>query len=177
MAPFDVRTVTGEWDYGALPPNVRLGRDCCIEHPETFARFRSTRDPGVELGDRVRVYGWTVFNVEPSGAVVVGEDSVLVGAVFMCQEEIPVGRGTVVSYQVTIADTEAPRPPDGAPEPPAGDIEIGENAWVGARAVLLAGTRIGADGIVGAGAVVAGEVPAGATVAGNPARMVRPGER
>ena len=109
---FDVRTVTGEWDYGTLPGNVQLGRGCWIERPQSFERLRSTRSPGVALGDGVAVYGWTVFNVEPGGVVTVGDGSVLVGAVFMCQEEIAVGRGVVISYQVTIADSDFhPRDP------------------------------------------------------------------
>jgi hypothetical protein len=103
---FGVRTVTGDWDYATLPENVRLGERCWIERPESFERFRSTRSPGVVLGDDVRVYGWTVFNVEPGGVVTVGDGSVLVGAVFPCQEEIAVGRDVVISYQVTIADSD-----------------------------------------------------------------------
>jgi acetyltransferase-like isoleucine patch superfamily enzyme len=186
--PFDVRTVTGEWDYGALPDNVRLGRDCWIERPQSFERFRSNRDPGLELGDRVRVYGWTVFNVEPSGAVSVGDDSVLVGAVLMCQEEIRVGRGVVVSYQVTIADSDFhPRAPDArrrdamasAPVSPSGarprvesrPVEIDDGAWIGIGAIVLKGVQVGAAARVGAGAVVTRDVPPGARVAGNPARV------
>jgi acetyltransferase-like isoleucine patch superfamily enzyme len=56
---------------------------------------------------------------------------------------------------------------------PPPSIEIGRNAWIGARAVLLAGAQIGDDAIVGAGAVVDFEVPPGAVAAGNPARIVR----
>jgi maltose O-acetyltransferase len=37
--------------------------------------------------------------------------------------------------------------------------------------VVLGGSRIGRDAIVGAGAVVRGDVPAGATAVGNPARI------
>jgi acetyltransferase-like isoleucine patch superfamily enzyme len=186
--PFDVRTVTGEWDYVTLPPNVRLGRDCWIERPQSFERFRSTRDPGVALGDRVRVYGWTVFNVEPSGAVIVGKDSVLVGAVFMCQEEIRVGRGVVVSYQVTIADSDfhppaaedrrrdamasgATAPAGARPRVESRPVEIGDGAWIGIGAILLKGVQVGADARVAAGAVVTRDVPPGARVAGNPARV------
>ena len=111
--PFDVRTVTGEWDYATLPANVALGERCWIERRESFERFRSERDRGVALGPGTQVYGWTVFNVEPEGCVEAGEDCVLVGAVFMCQERITLGRDVVVSYQVTIADSDFhPRDPD-----------------------------------------------------------------
>jgi hypothetical protein len=190
---FDVRTVTGEWDYGALPANVRLGEGCWIERPESFEPFRSTREPGVALGDGVQVYGWTIFSVEPTGRVTVGEGSVLVGAVFMAQEEISLGKAVVVSYQVTIADADFhPRDPAarrrdavanapyaGALERPQIDsapVHIADGAWIGIGAIILKGVRIGANARVQAGAVVPHDVPAGATVAGNPARVIEPSE-
>ncbi|MBP8291359.1 MAG: hypothetical protein KAX65_01225 [Caldilineaceae bacterium] len=51
-------------------------------------------------------------------------------------------------------------------------IYIGENAWIGARAIVLGGAHIGAGSIVGAGAVVDFLVPPYSVVAGNPARVV-----
>jgi maltose O-acetyltransferase len=51
-------------------------------------------------------------------------------------------------------------------------VEVGENAWIGARAVLLAGARVGRNSVVGAAAVVDFDVPADCVVAGNPARVV-----
>lgn len=69
--------VTGGWDYGSLPANVHLGQDCFLEMPESFQGCRSTLEPAVTLGDRVRVYGWTRFNLDPTGCVHVGDDSVV----------------------------------------------------------------------------------------------------
>ena len=46
-------------------------------------------------------------------------------------------------------------------------------AKIGANATLLPGITIGADALVGAGAVVVDDVPPGAVVAGNPARIVK----
>lgn len=53
-----------------------------------------------------------------------------------------------------------------------GCVDVGDAAFVGAGAVVLPRLRIGADAIVGAGAVVTRDVPAGAVVAGNPARTL-----
>jgi acetyltransferase-like isoleucine patch superfamily enzyme len=187
---FDVREVTGEWDYGQLPDNVQLGSGCWIERPQCFERFRSTRTPGVALGDGVRVYGWSVFNVEENGVVTVGRGSVLAGAVFMCRARIEVGRDVVISYQATIADSDFhPRDPverrrDAEASAPFGDpaarpeiecrpVAIGDGAWIGIGAIILKGVRIGAHARVAAGAVVARDVPAGALAEGNPARVAR----
>jgi maltose O-acetyltransferase len=53
-------------------------------------------------------------------------------------------------------------------------VVIGDSAFVGAGAVALPGTRIGVGAVVGAGSVVTHNVPDGVTVAGNPARMLKP---
>ena len=52
----------------------------------------------------------------------------------------------------------------------AGEVRVGDGAFVGTGAVVLPRRHIGAGATVGAGAVVTRDVPAGATVAGNPAR-------
>lgn len=54
-----------------------------------------------------------------------------------------------------------------------GPIRVGEDAFVGARALVLAGVRIGPGAVVGAGAVVTRDVPAWKIAAGNPCRVVK----
>jgi maltose O-acetyltransferase len=52
-------------------------------------------------------------------------------------------------------------------------VEIGDDVWVGAGALILPGVRIGARSIIGAGSVVTRSVPAGVFAAGNPCRVIR----
>ena len=49
-------------------------------------------------------------------------------------------------------------------------VEVGNGAWLGARALILGGVSVGANAVVAAGSVVTKDVPAAAVVAGNPAR-------
>ena len=51
-------------------------------------------------------------------------------------------------------------------------VTIEDRVWIGGGAVLLPGITIGREAIVGAGAVVTRDVPAGARVVGNPARIL-----
>jgi maltose O-acetyltransferase len=52
-------------------------------------------------------------------------------------------------------------------------ITIGDNAWLGGGAIVLASVIVGENAIVGAGAVVTKDVPPNSVVVGNPARVVR----
>lgn len=184
-----MKEVTGRWDYTSLPHNVSLGRDCFLERKDSFKRFRSTRDNGLVLGDRVKVYTWTEFNVEPDGAVEVGDDSVLAGAIFMCAQSVRIGRRVIVSYNVTIADSDFhPRDPelrrlDAIANAPQGNrserpaivarpVVIEDDVWIGIGAIILKGVRVGRRARIGAGAVVTSDIEAGVTVSGNPAQIV-----
>ena len=188
----DLREIDGTWDYGTLPANVILGENCFIERKESFSRYRSAQAVGLALGNNVTVYTWTAFSIDPAGSVTVGEDSILVGAIIMCAGSIAIGRRVVVSYHVTIADSDfhpldaASRREDAIANAPGSDPErrmavesqpivIGDDVWIGIGAYILKGVRIGNGARILAGSVVTRDVDAGTTVAGNPARLVDDG--
>jgi maltose O-acetyltransferase len=52
-------------------------------------------------------------------------------------------------------------------------ITIGDNVWLGAGAIILAGVTIGANTTIGAGSVVNRDIPANVLAAGNPCRVIR----
>ena len=87
---------------------------------------------------------------------------------------VTIGDDTRIGPAVQIYTADHPRDPalrrsgleSGVP------VTIGRNVWIGGGAIILPGVTIGDDAIVGAGSVVTRDVPAGATVAGNPARVV-----
>ncbi|MBD2079356.1 acyltransferase [Leptolyngbya sp. FACHB-17] len=185
----ELHEITGDWNYRELLPNIQIGEHCWLERKESFKRFRSQQNPGLILGDRVQVYTWTTFNVEPSGMIRVGHDSILVGATLMCQNQITIGDRVVVSYSVTIADSDFhpinpdDRKQDAIANSPFGDrsqrpviisrpVVIEDDVWIGIGAMILKGVRIGRGARIGAGSVITADVPAGATVVGNPATLM-----
>ena len=87
--------------------------------------------------------------------------------------EIVIGDRTQIGPAVQIYAADHPRDPAqrreglefGRP------VRIGRDAWIGGGAIILPGVVIGDDAVIGAGSVVTRDVPAGATVFGNPARL------
>jgi len=66
-----------------------------------------------------------------------------------------------------------PDTPVGQQWPAEDPVEIGSGSWLGAGAVILPGTRLGRNTVVGAGAVVRGVFPDHAVLAGVPAKVIR----
>jgi phosphonate metabolism protein (transferase hexapeptide repeat family) len=55
----------------------------------------------------------------------------------------------------------------------AHQVIIGHDVWIGHAAIMLPGRRIGTGAVIGAGAVLAKDIPAYAVAVGNPARVIR----
>jgi acetyltransferase-like isoleucine patch superfamily enzyme len=174
----------GDWWPAPLPPNVEVGERCYLYSSFAFQRYRSRRPVGVRIGDDTGVYEGSVFDLGPAGEVRIGRFSTVVSPVFLTNGRVEIGDFAFISHDVVIADDAIAVPPDAVagvgrdPEQESPAIVLGEDVWVGTKAVLLAGTQLGDGAIVGAGAVVDRPVPPYAIVAGNPARLVgyaRPG--
>lgn len=88
--------------------------------------------------------------------------------------EVSIGDGTQIGPAVQIYAADHPRDPQARAQglESARPVRIGRNVWIGGGAIILPGVTIGDDAVVGAGSVVTRDVPAGATVVGNPARGV-----
>ncbi len=89
-------------------------------------------------------------------------------------ERVEVGEGTYLAELVSIRDHDHAV---GLP-PSSGVIEIspvlvGARVWLSAKTTVVRGARIGDDVVVGANAVVRGELPSGVVAAGVPARVIR----
>lgn len=109
------------------------------------------------------------------GAVVMMGATINIGAV--------VGEGTMVDMNATLGGRAttgknvhvgAGSVLAGVIEPPsASPVVIEDNVLIGANAVILEGVRVGEGAVVAAGAIVTQDVPAGAVVAGTPAKVIK----
>jgi acetyltransferase-like isoleucine patch superfamily enzyme len=158
-----------DWFPRPLPEDLVLGDRSWLYSSFAFHHGHGT----VRIGEDVGVYHGTAFELGPDGEVEIGRFCTIVGAIIRTNGRVVIGDHTFVAHEVVIADDAFAVPPRGGCEPPGLGVRIGAAAWIGARAIVLGGATVGDEAIVGAGAVVRGDVPAGATVAGNPARVVR----
>lgn len=115
---------------------------------------------GAEIGANAVVMMGAILNL---GAVV-GEGSMIdMGAVLggraIVGNRCHIGAGTVLAGVVEPAS--------------ATPVVIEDDVMIGANAVVIEGVRVGRGAVVGAGAIVIKDVPAGAVVVGNPARIIK----
>jgi UDP-2-acetamido-3-amino-2,3-dideoxy-glucuronate N-acetyltransferase len=151
----------------------RLIRDCSFGEEVVVHSF--TNLYGCTIGDGTRLGPF----VEIQGDVSIGSHCKIQSHTFICSG-VKIGDGVFVSHGVTFVNDKYPRAtnPDaslqGANDWELLEVVVESGATIGSGATILGGVRIGAGAMVGAGAVVTHDVVPGATVAGNPARMVGP---
>lgn len=143
-----------------------------IEAPRGHARIILSDGAALDRGVTLLVNG-----DETGGPAIVIGPRVYVNRHTMidASERIEIGADTMIGPFVYITDHDHTAGPDGRPGSGplvAKSVVIGERVWIGAHASILKGVRIGAGAVVGAGSVVTRDVPAGATVVGNPARVL-----
>ena len=89
-------------------------------------------------------------------------------------ESIDIGDSTMIASDVVITDSDWHGIYDrtdyvATPKP----VKIHKNVWIGERSIILKGTQIGENSIIGAGSVVHGDIPPNSVYAGNPAKEVK----
>lgn len=116
--------------------------------------------------------------LRPGAVIRIGSHVVMAGVSMNCRAAITIGKHVQIGPGVCIWDN------DGQALDPderrfrqtvntrAAPIVIEEDAFVGARAIVLKGVTIGKGAVIGAGAVVTKSVEAFEVVAGNPARVI-----
>ena len=129
------------------------------------------------IGDNVRIAPNVHLTVE-GGMLEIGDDCFIGdGAIIVAVERISIGRDALIASYVTVRDQnhgfDQPGLPYRAQPAVSAPIVIEPNVWLGTHATVLKGVTIGHSAIVGANAVVTGDLPAGMLCVGVPARPVK----
>ena len=151
--------------FCVIAPDVKLGRDVTI--------YNFVNLYGCEIGDGSKIGSF----VEIQKGARVGRNCKISSHTFICEgvtieDEVFIGHGVIFINDKYPRATSA----SGALQSDA-DWEVvptvvKRGATIGSGAIILCGVIIGEDALVGAGAVVTNDVPAQATLAGNPARVL-----
>src|SRR5206468_7194293 len=152
--------------YLSVAPDVKLGA-------------------GVKLSNFVNLYGCEVGDNSKIGAFVeiqknarVGKNCKISSHTFVC-EGVDIEDGVFIGHSVTFINDSYPRAvtTDGELQTEQDWVVektvVRKGASIGSGSTILSNVEIGENAIVGAGSVVTKDVPAGAIVAGNPARLLR----
>jgi acetyltransferase-like isoleucine patch superfamily enzyme len=153
-------------EFCRIAPDVELGRDVKI--------YAFVNLYGCRVGDETRV--GTFVEIQKGASV--GARCKISSHTFVCEgvtieDEVFVGHGVMFINDRLPRATRA----DGTPQTEAdwkleGTV-VRRGASIGSNATILCGVEIGERAVVGAGAVVTRSVPAGAVVAGNPAKEIK----
>lgn len=150
----------------SIAPDVKLGKDVKLSQ---FINLY-----GCEIGDGTKIGAFVEIQKNAS----IGKNCKISSHTFIC-EGVTIEDDVFIGHGVTFVNDSYPRATaEGGRMQTEADWKvektlIKKGASVGSGATILANLVIGERAIVGAGAVVTKDVPAGAIVAGSPARFFR----
>ena len=139
---------TRVWHLAQVRENAEIGSNCIIGRGAYIG-------PGVKIGKNVKIQNHALI-YDPAEI----EDGAFIGPAAVLTNDI---------YPRSVDQEGALKDSQGWESL---GVRVREGASVGARAVVLAGTTIGAWALVGAGSVVIRDVPDYALVVGNPAKQI-----
>jgi acetyltransferase-like isoleucine patch superfamily enzyme len=153
-------------EYCRIAPDVKMGQNVTIH---AFANLY-----GCSIGDNSRI--GTFVEVQKNASI--GRNVKVSSHTFIC-EGVTIEDDVFIGHNVSFINDKYPRAiaDDGRPQTEADwDViktVVKRRASIGTSATILCGVTIGENAIIGAGSVVTHDVPDGAIVAGNPARLLR----
>jgi UDP-2-acetamido-3-amino-2,3-dideoxy-glucuronate N-acetyltransferase len=151
--------------YQRIAPDVKLGKNVRI--------FDFTNLYGCEIGDDVKI--GTFVEIQKGSKI--GSRCKVSSHTFIC-EGVTLEDEVFIGHNVTFTNDRFPRSTtaDGRLQTEADwkctPTLVKRGASIGSGVTLLCGITIGENALVGAGSVVTKDVPPGAVVAGNPARII-----
>jgi acetyltransferase-like isoleucine patch superfamily enzyme len=150
--------------------NVVIDDGCCLD-------AKGTDNQGILIGSGVFIGRNTILSCKNGDIVIDDEANIGFNTEIFSAARVRVGRKVLIAAytylvggdhlydRVDIPVLDQARTARG--------IDVGDHVWLGAHVVVTEGSTIGRDAIIGAGAVVVGEIPEYSIAVGTPAKVVR----
>jgi len=158
---------------------VQTGHHITIAHPVRFQGFGTLIiEDEVQLGYFLAGLSNSPIHLQPreTSAVIriCRGAAIMNGCELVARSAITIGRNSRIGPGCVFMDSDfhALEPDQRDRAGVSRPILLGDNVWFGRAVTVLKGVSIGKDAVVGAGCVVAGDIPPGAIVVGNPMRVV-----
>ena len=153
-----------------------MGKQSLIGRRFLLKMVASEQGASIQLGTNCRLEDDIKLITFGTGNIDIADDCFIGwGSMIAAHEHISIGQGTAIAEYVSIRDHNHAPSHTKAVHLSAMDIKpvyIGKHVWIGAKVTIIAGVSIGDNAVIGANAVVTKDVPAGAKVAGVPARPI-----
>jgi maltose O-acetyltransferase len=115
----------------------------------------------------------TRLTTHRKGVLIIGNNNFINGAIISASTKITIGNNCKFGPFSMIIDSDFHNVKDHNLDGESGEIVIEDDVWIGAKATVLKGVRIGKGAVVAVGSVVTKDVPANAIVAGIPAKVIK----
>ena len=131
----------------------------------------------VVLGEGVSLNG-TVVPIElvtyASGRIEIGNHTfVNYGSSIAARTSVKIGSYCLLGHYTFVMDNNQHDVVKHSVLPQSDPVIIEDHVWIGSKAVILPGVRIGSRAVIGAGSIVTKDIPPRCVAAGNPARVLR----
>ena len=158
----------------------RVGSDVLIGREVVLWGGKFAGGVGLEVHNRVRIYDYcrlVIDQLSSASGIVLEEDvAINFGCYIDGSGGIRIRKRSILGPHVTILSSSHRIDPDTPVRHSGRDVapvDIGEDVWIGANAVIRGGITVGNRAVIGAGSIVTHDVQPGTVVAGNPARLLR----
>lgn len=151
------------------------GRDVIVKRS---AEFRLVANAILEVGHGCTIQDYSFFQLTmPHPKVHIGNNTVIGRHnIITAKNLIRIGNDVLIGSYVQIIDHShgvERSVPMREQRASIGEVEIGDDVWIGAGAKILMGAKIGRGAVIGANSVVRGDIPEYAIAVGSPARVVK----
>ncbi len=142
--------------------------------PKSHSETRLLLEPNstLRVDGTFTIYANSFVRVNRGGELILKGGFINEGVQIVCASKITIGENCAIAPDVIIRDYDVHTIEEAGYQNKK-EIEIGNHVWIGTRAIILKGVKIGDGAIIAAGTVVTKDIPAYSIAAGVPAKVIK----